>query len=141
MSLSKDRTSELWRSFMVQRKEIANNLNTLLYSMQIYEPLFNFKSFTPETVFDKLAAVEVKDFSCVPEGMVQYLFNGGLYAVFIHKGPPSAFEKTFHSIFHVWIPASEYEVDTREHFELLGEKYKNNHPDSEEEIWVPIRKK
>jgi hypothetical protein len=24
---------------------------------------------------------------------------------------------------------------------LLGEKYKNNDPDSEEEIWIPIRKK
>lgn len=35
----------------------------------------------------------------------------------------------------------EYELDEREHYELLGEKYKNNYPASEEEIYLPIRKK
>jgi AraC family transcriptional regulator len=39
------------------------------------------------------------------------------------------------------LPNSAYELDDREHFELLGEKYKNNDPNSEEEIWIPIRPK
>jgi len=141
MSLANDRTPELWRSFMMQRKEIQNCCSSDLYSIQIYDPKFNHKDLTLHTVFDKLAAAEVTDIFHIPEGMEAYTVRGGLYAVYIHKGLPSAFEKTFHYIFQEWMPASEYEVDSREHFELLGEKYKNNHPDSEEEIWIPIRQK
>ncbi len=39
------------------------------------------------------------------------------------------------------LPNSEYELENRPHFEVLGEKYKNNDPNSEEEIWIPIKKK
>jgi AraC family transcriptional regulator len=38
------------------------------------------------------------------------------------------------------LPASGYELDDRPHFEILGERYKNNDPDSEEELWFPVRK-
>jgi AraC family transcriptional regulator len=31
--------------------------------------------------------------------------------------------------------------DDRPHFEILGDKYKNDHPDSEEEIWILCREK
>ncbi len=34
---------------------------------------------------------------------------------------------------------SGYEMDTRPHFEILGAQYKNNDPDSEEDIYVPIK--
>jgi predicted transcriptional regulator YdeE len=36
---------------------------------------------------------------------------------------------------------TEKKIDNRPHFEVLGDKYKNNDPSSEEEIWIPIRKK
>ncbi|MDP5096829.1 MAG: GyrI-like domain-containing protein [Flavobacterium sp.] len=39
------------------------------------------------------------------------------------------------------MPNSEYQLDNRPHFEILGAKYKNNAPDSEEEIWIPIKRK
>jgi AraC family transcriptional regulator len=35
------------------------------------------------------------------------------------------------------LPGSEYFLDNRPHFEVLGDKYKNNDPTSEEEIWKP----
>lgn len=108
--------------------------------MQVYDPSLDFRNFSPDTVFEKWAATEVTEFTDIPEGMKSYTLKGGLYAVFIHKGTPGAFLKTFRFIFGYWIPQSGYEVDNREHFELLGEKYKNNDPDSEEEVWVPIRK-
>ena len=38
-------------------------------------------------------------------------------------------------------PNSDYKPDDRPHFELLGAKYKNDDPDSEEEIWIPIKRK
>ena len=39
------------------------------------------------------------------------------------------------------MPASEYILDKRPHFEILGEKYKNDDPASEEEVWIPVRLK
>lgn len=141
MSLSDNRTAELWRNFMPRRKEILNALTTDLISMQVYDESLNFKDFTPDTEFVKWAVVEVSDFTHVPDGMETYTLSGGMYAVFTYVGLPGDFAPTFHYIFGEWLPRSEYEVDNREHFELLGKKYKNNDPNSEEEIWIPIRRK
>ena len=138
MSFSNDRTGELWRSFMPYRKDILHKIGIDLYSMQIFDAMPDFKS---DATFEKWAAVEVSAIETIPEGMETYTLQGGLYAVFLHQGPASAFQKTFGYIFEEWLPNSEYELDDREHFELLGEKYKNNDPDSEEEVWIPIRPK
>jgi len=138
MSLSANRTVELWRSFMPRRKEIENAGSALLYSMQIYDPAY-FTRFSPATEFEKWAAIEVRDFDHVPEGMETITLPAGLYAVFLHKGPAGEGARTFQYIFGTWLPGSGYELDQRPHFELLGEKYKNDSPDSEEEIWIPVK--
>lgn len=141
MSVANDRTPELWRSFMPFRKAIGNAISSDLICMQVYDADKEFKDFTINTEFEKWAAVEVYNLDSVPEGLQSYTLKGGLYAVFDYKGRPSDFADTWRYIFYDWLPNSEYEVDKREHFEVLGEKYKNNDPDSEEEIWVPIRRK
>jgi AraC family transcriptional regulator len=141
MTLTHNRTAELWQSFMPHRKDIQNSLSTDLFCMQVFDSSLDFKDFNPDTVFEKWAAKEVSDFTDIPEGMETHTLTGGLYAVFIHLGPASMGPRTFQYIFETWLPNSEYELDKREHFELLGEKYKNNQPDSEEEVWIPIQKK
>lgn len=141
MSLSINRTVELWQFLMPRRKEIQNKLNSELFSIQVFDPDLEFKNFTPETEFEKWAAVEVSDYEEIPEGMETLDIPGGLYAVFDYKGAANNFAPMFHHIFGTWIPASEYEVDKRPHFDVLGEKYKGNDPDSEEEIWVPVKQK
>ena len=141
MTLADNKTFELWQSFMPRRKEITNNLTNELLSLQVYDPSLDFKDFNLETVHEKWAAVEVSDFDTIPDEMVPFTLAGGLYAVFLYKGNPNDFAKTFHYIFGVWLPASDYLLDTRPHFEILGEKYKNNDPDSEEEVWIPIKEK
>lgn len=141
MSYVSNRTGELWRSFMPRRKEIANTISTELYSMQIYNGIFDFQNFNPNDNFTKWAAVEVTDFEKIPENMESYTLKGGLYAVFTHNGSSLDFQGTFQYIFGVWLPNSDYQIDDREHFELLGEKYKNESPDSEEEVWIPIKLK
>ena len=73
--------------------------------------------------------------------METYILPGGLYAVFLHKGAATTGPKTFQYIFGTWLPESDYSLDIRPHFEILGEKYKNDDPDSEEEIWIPIKPK
>ena len=140
ISLSNNKTSELWQQFMPRRHEVKNLINTKqYYSMSIYENGLDVSRFTPETVFEKWAAVEVSDFGHLPEGMEQHLLTGGQYAVFIHKGPVNTFEDTANYIYGKWLPHSGFKLDHREHFEILGEKYLGpHHPDSEEEVWVPI---
>ena len=140
MSLSNNKTRELWQNFMPRRKEIQNCIGTNLYSMQIYGSLY-FNNFDPNTEFEKWATIEVTDFDIVPAELETVTVPSGLYAVFTHKGDASTAAKTFEYIFTNWLPNSDYLLDNRPHFEILGEKYKNNDPTSEEEIWIPIQLK
>lgn len=137
MSFADDKTGQLWQRFMPRRKEIRNNMTTDLISLQIYPPGFDF---SPNTQFEKWAAIEVSDFEHVPDGMESLLLPEGLYAVFHYKGS-SMDTRIFQYIFGEWLPKSGYQLNNRPHFEVLGEKYKNASPDSEEEIWIPVKLK
>jgi AraC family transcriptional regulator len=138
MSLSSHRTAELWRSFMPRRKEIVHTAGPDLFSIQIYPPGY---AFEPDLEFVKWAGVEVIANTPLPAEMDVLIIPPGLYAVFPHKGGPAKGAEVFHYIFGSWLPSSHYEFDNRPQFEVLGEKYKGDAPDSEEEIWVPVRQR
>src|ERR1043165_355984 len=138
-SLSENRTPELWRSFMPRRKEILNTMGTDLYSLRVYADSFDISAMNYQTQFDKWAAVEVLSFDDVPAGMEPLLLTGGQFAVFNYRGSAADAEPFFRHIYFEWLPKSGYVLVSRPHFEILGEKYKNNHPDSEEEIWIPVK--
>ena len=140
MSFADDKTGELWKSFMQQRREIPDNINQELISMQVYPARF-FTDFHPTTPFEKWAAAEVTDFENVPGGMETFILPEGLYLVFNYRGKASDAAPFFQNILGEWLPQSDYRLDDRPHFEVLGEKYKNDSPDSEEEIWIPVKKK
>ncbi|WP_431167712.1 GyrI-like domain-containing protein [Tenacibaculum halocynthiae] len=141
MSLANNKTPKLWGDFMPNRKMIKNTINSNFYSIQIYDESLNFKNFTPNTEFTKCAMVETSKFEDIPENMETRILKGGLYAVFIHKGMAKDFPKTSHYIFSQWLPNSDFELDQREHFELLGAKYNPIDENSEEEVWIPIKKR
>ncbi len=132
------RAFELWSSFMPRRKEILNPIGTDLYNIQINPENFDF---SPDMPFIKWAVVPVSNFDSVPEGMEVLEIPQGLYAVFNYKGDQSKVAAFFNSIYSEWLPASGYELGIHPQFEILGEKYKNNDPNSEEEIWIPIKSK
>lgn len=136
MSLANNKTGQLWGQFAPRIKEINNRSSEDKISMQLYPPMY-YDHFSPIAEFEKWATIEVADFNNIPEGLKQYTLEEGLYAVFDYKGS-SADPSIFHYIFSQWIPNSKYVVDDRPHFEVLGAKYRNNDPDSEEEIWIPI---
>ncbi|ALM47564.1 AraC family transcriptional regulator [Flavobacterium psychrophilum] len=139
MSFVANKTFELWSSFMPQRKLIANAVDSQhMYSLQLYGKDF-YTNFNPAREFEKWAALEVANFDAVPEGMETLIIPGGQYAVFHYKGAHTNGFDVFSYIFGEWLPASGYELDDRPHFEILGPKYKNGDPDSEEEIWIPIK--
>jgi len=137
MSLAENRTGELWRSFMPRLNEIETRIGTDLYSLQVYDEDY-FQHFSPTNSFEKWALAEVKNFSMIPNEMEPFELQGGLYAVFQHKGMGT---EIFQHIYGVWLPNSEFQLDDRPHFEVLGEKYKQGSSDSEEEIWIPVSKK
>jgi len=137
MSLSRNKTGQLWGQFGPRIKEIENKLSPHKISMQIY-PSSYYEEFSPNNEFEKWATVEVNDFNAIPNGMKAFTLKEGLYAVFDYKGS-SADHSIFQYIFSKWLPSSVYQIDDRPHFEVLGEKYANNDVNSEEEIWIPIK--
>jgi AraC family transcriptional regulator len=138
MSLTDNKTGELWRGFMPRKKDIKNPMSSDVISMQVYHNPLYFNAFHPNNEFEKWAAIEVFDFNHVPSGMETFILMGGKYAVFNYKGS-STDTRIFDYIFNQWLPNSIYMLDDRPHFEVLGEKYKNNDPNSEEDIWIPIK--
>ena len=140
MSYANYRIGELWGSFMPRRKEITNHLTNDLISLVVYSPT-HFENFNPTNEFERWATLEVESFNNVPADLETYILSGGLYAVFNYTGLSTGISNFYQNIFTSWLPNSNYVLDNRPHFEVLGEKYKNNDPSSEEEIWIPIKAK
>jgi len=138
MSYMENKTFQLWSSFMPERKEIKNAVDSNLYSVEVF-PQGYFDNFDANRTFHKWAAVEVENLETIPPQMESLTFPTGIYAVFLHKGPATEAYQTYHCIFTEWLPKSEYTVDDRPHFAVMDERYKKDDPDSEEEIWIPIK--
>lgn len=138
MSYVTNRTFELWSNFMPLKKNILNTINSNLYSVEVY-PDFFFENYNAENTFEKWAAVEVSCFDNIPEHLEKLVFPNGLYAVFTHIGLQTDAAKTYTKIFTQWLPKSNYSIDSRPHFAVMGKKYKKDDPTSEEEIWIPIK--
>ena len=137
MSLANNKTSNLYRIFIPRLKDITNRLTNDLISMQVYGSTY-FADFKPTKEFEKWATVEVTNFNHVPTDMETFTLTSGLYAVFAYKGL-STDTSIFQLIYGTWLPSSGYNLDDRPHLEVLGDKYKNDDPTSEEEIWIPIK--
>lgn len=138
ISYSNYRIGELWGNFMPRRNEIQNTIGTELFNIQINPDNFDFH---PNTLFVKWASVAVSSFDFIPEGMETLEIEEGLYAVFNYKGAQSDAAVFFNTIYSEWLPNSGYELENRPQFEILGKNYKNNGPDSEEKIWIPVKLK
>lgn len=139
MNLVQNKTAQLWGQFSPQIKEVINRVSRDKISMQIYPPSY-FEKFSVENEFEKWAVVEVRDFDHISKKLETFTLKKGLYAVFKYKGSSSD-NSIYQYIYGEWIQKSPYILDNRPHFEILGEKYANNDPNSEEEIWIPIQDK
>jgi len=122
MSLSDDKTAQLWQDFGPRIKELRNRVSADKISLQIFPPKYHQK-FNPSNVFVKWAAVEVGNFNNTPKGLDKLILSQAI----------------FEYIFKKWLPNSKYYIDNRPHFEVLGINYNNLDTSSEEEIWIPIR--
>ncbi|MCA1022906.1 GyrI-like domain-containing protein [Halobacillus litoralis] len=139
MTLTGDKTVELWRSFKPKVKTIQGQKDGYFYNLSIYPEGFDLNTFTSDTRFTRWAAVHVHADEELREGLESFLLHGGLYAVFIHKGPAHNFVQTLDKIFNEWLPNSSYELDARPHFERMGPDYRVDDLNAEEEVWIPIK--
>ena len=110
-----------------------------MYSVKVYDESYSFSNFNPAAEFDKWAAVAVSDDVDLPDGLESLTIPAGKYAEFIHVGAASAAPKTFGYFFSEWLPASEFELDLRPHFEILPEGYDPLSEDATERVLIPIR--
>lgn len=138
--LAENASSSLWRQFKSRQKEIRDKIDANFYSIQVFDSIPAFHSFSPDTLFDKWAAVEVSDFGRPPEEMATYILPGGTYAVFTYRGGMAEFLAASRYFYDVWLPQSGYELDHRPHFECMDDRYKGPaDPNSEEEVWIPVK--
>ena len=140
-TMANDLTVKIWQQLMPRLKEVKNAVSADLFSLQVYNGE-TFEEFTPTTEFTKYALVEVKNYDFVPEGFEKFEIPAADYAVFTHKGTGADFYKTSQYIYGEWIPNSEYVLDDKPHFAVMGDKYLGHeNPETEEEVWVPIKKR
>jgi AraC family transcriptional regulator len=140
MSLAENSTAELWREFHTGLDVVPNRIGGHWLSLQKY-PQGYFSNFDPRNQFEKWATVEVTNHDRVPASMEALILDAGLFAVFHYVGSSAEGRRVFQFIYGEWLPKSDFLLDERPHFELLGQKYKNNDPSSEEDIWIPIKTK
>ena len=141
MSFAHNRTAELWKSFMPVRHLINNLKGSELYSVEVYGTSDFFEDFDANKTFEKWAAMSVSNYHEIPENMQTLTIPKGEYAVFDYKGKPSEAQPFYQEIYTSWFPDSGFVLDNRPHFALMGTKYKGEDPDSEEEIWIPVKRK
>ncbi|WP_055436477.1 GyrI-like domain-containing protein [Lacinutrix algicola] len=140
MSLVDNKTFQLFSVFMPLKKHVQNTIGTDIYEVLIYNSTY-LKNFKPTNTFTKWVTVEVNDYSTVTEKMKTLDLESGLYAVFNYKGLAKDFGQMMLYIYTEYLPKSKYQLDSRPHFNVLGEKTKRNSPDSEETVWIPIKLK
>ena len=126
---------KLWESF--------NNICSLrsfpsgsVYGISFYS---DKEVFDESTIFQYMAGIELPDDFISKDGLDTRIIKHGSYAIFTHKGPVSEFVNTMHYILGDWIVRSSFEPDTRDIIELYTKRFQHEHPDSEIDVWFPVK--
>jgi AraC family transcriptional regulator len=128
---------EWWKSLIVSAKQKGYSYSQGSYSLQKYS-LNYFQAFHPSNPFEYAPAIPVESGLPHPDECSILTVEGGLFAVFVHKGTAETFPQTMGAFFNEWLPQSEYSLDQRTHFCFMPPGYQTNHPLAEEEIWIPV---
>jgi len=137
MSYREDQTVQLWQRFMPRRRELTGLLNDDLISLQIFPDDF-FRNPDPAVRFTKWACAEIGEQALLPAGFEELRLPAGDYTVLSYRGPGGD-EGLFRQIFGTLLPSIAMEPDNRPHFERLGTGFRHGDPQSEEELWIPVR--
>lgn len=140
-TLNNNKIPELWASFLPRASEIQNAKNNrVFYGVCKCNPSFLVKEFNDDTPFEEVVGLEINRDKKIPEGMVKHEVQGGLYAVFTHKGKLENLRTTYDYIWGTWVPNSGYEIDLRDDFEVYDQRFLGpDNESSEMDIYIPIK--
>ena len=102
-------------------------------------PTVDTKDFNEETPFEYIAGLIVENFDKVPEGMTTYEIATQKYAVITHKGALDKLQETYDYFYSIWPKESGQEFSGGAEFELYDERFMFGSPDSEMDIYRPIK--
>lgn len=107
-----------------------------VYGISFYNDCEIFDEYT---VFKYMAGIELPDNFHSKERLDTRIIKRGKYAIFTHKGPVSQFVNTMRYILGDWLVRSSFEPDTRDIIEIYTKRFQYEHPDSEIDVWFPVR--
>ncbi|WP_369378866.1 GyrI-like domain-containing protein [Lysinibacillus fusiformis] len=76
---------------LLQLPFIKNRIDNSIFLIQLYDE----EEWTPDTPYTHIVAVEVSDFSFVPNAMITHTIPNGEFLVFKHQGPEENIDSTY----------------------------------------------
>lgn len=138
MNFANHQPQKLWQQLMpVVSRNFA--VRPVLYSVEVYPNANFFTEFHPQAPFEKWAAIEESAHFSPIESWERLEIPTGKYAVFIFRGTQAGVPDFYQKILRQWLPEAGLVLDHRPHFARMDARYINGNPESEEEIWIPIR--
>lgn len=139
MSYENIRTAELFQKLGPRVKDAVGRKGEDKFTVEIYPSTSFFSEFNPSNQFEKWAAIELDNDAHLPDGFSELIVPAGRYAVFVYKGDHLGAAAAYQYIYRDWMKETGNTLDDRPHLSVIGSKYIFNHPESEEEIWIPVR--
>jgi len=129
--------TETWHRFFALESSIHNRVDpAVCYGVELYD-----KDFMPGKDWYYFVAVQVSDPKEIPGLLFAKRFPACRYAVFPAVGGVPKISEVFGYIYNEWLPASGYKMAYPWDFEVYGEQFKGDAPDSLVEIYIPIKEK
>jgi AraC family transcriptional regulator len=118
-----------------------NKKCNLIQNVKENSPCLGVCSMIPgeKEKFEYVAGLMVSKTDPIPEGFVSRELKPQKYAVFTHKGSLETLKDTYNFIYATWLPNSGYECAETPDFEWYDDRFKDFAPDSEFDIYVPIK--
>lgn len=116
--------------------EIPNAVNKQLVAVNVYPP-----DFTGFEKYEFICCYEVHEIREVPDGMIARTFPAHEYAVVTHKGSLRSLADSYGFFHSKWRALSGYDYADQYDIQIYDSRFFGpNHPDSELDIYIPVRK-
>jgi AraC family transcriptional regulator len=128
--------TKAWHRLMQIELPTQRVNETVHYGVELYG-----SEFHQEHQWMYFPSVEVQDLQDTPGILFAKTLPASRYAVFHVTGGLSKISEIFRFAYDQWIPASDYEVAYPYDFEYYGEDFKGDMPESEMDLYIPIKPK
>lgn len=138
-SVNNDKIEQLWKDFCPVMDTINNRKGSHYLGMgSSTEPGWK-DNWSNDYEFNYMACVEVDENTIPPKNMVLKEISACRYAVFTHKGDVRNLGNTIEYIYGEWLRNCNHELIEHEDFVWYDERFKDNDPNSEVDVYIPIK--